>query len=787
MSYEEKPADNSKDVYFGIEWAESNVDGGTFTITPKIYRWDRYNTNNSGSRWSEDLTEPSGSAGSWSNLSFGSGSGYRVIDTFSKRTYSKSHNAKTIYYHLYTDSSFGTYSGAFYTLGAQTWTFLMTVPARSSYTVTLNSNGGSGGTKSLTKWYNESLSLTSGVTAPTRTGHKFAGWYENSSGTGSAATSYTGNAAKTYYAKWTPDTYTMTYKANGGSGSDQTQTKTYGVNATIKAANTFSRTGYTFDSWNTKADGTGTKYSAGGSYTGNAAVTLYAIWKINTWAVTYYGNNATGGSTSAQTKTYNQALTLRSNGFTRTNYNFVKWNTAANGSGTGYNAGATLPASVNNAVNLYAQWEIAHTSPSFTELNVKRCTENGTENVEGQYMLVNAAWTCDSAATGSGTAKVVANGVTDTVSFTGTSGSISNRVHQNSSGTKTVFPIGSSFAVTLTVTDSDGYSSTKTTVLSVAYFTMHFKKGGTGVGIGKPSTEDNLLDIAMETRLNASATVQGTTSSSVAYGSTNPRFRFSNADASQNGELVFTDYDAVHTGATLAWITDQSQSWFHTQHIQATGSITSGGTIMAGQNEHITSTAINDASVATSSNTGITNRLDYAGNGTQVGYSQIMRTSSGMYRSFAVTNPKASKTTALYLHSNDDGTQSFSANVPLGASSGGTGRAMSTANRTYWCGRALYSNNTGTTGTVTLSETAANFTFMFIGFKENDGYYDGMFVYGPNGKTVVLTTAESTVNTAVNTKWRTVSISGTSMTTVHYSDNGSASNHIYITHVIGFA
>lgn len=77
----------------------------------------------------------------------------------------------------------------------------ITVPAKTSYKVTLNTNGGSGGTASLTKWYGETLSLTSGFTAPKRTGYKFVGWGETSTATATAS-QYTGNAAKTYYAVW---------------------------------------------------------------------------------------------------------------------------------------------------------------------------------------------------------------------------------------------------------------------------------------------------------------------------------------------------------------------------------------------------------------------------------------------------------------------------------------------------------------------------------------------------------------------------------------------------------
>ena len=122
----------------------------------------------------------------------------------------------------------------------------------------------------------------------------------------------------------------------------------------------------------------------------------------------------------------------------------------------------------------------------------------------------------------------------------------------------------------------------------------------------------------------------------------------------------------------------------------------------------------------------------------------------------------------------------------LPVANGGTGRSIG-ANRTFWCGRIIYDNNSGSSGNISVTETFANFTFVLIGFKENDGYYDGMFVRSPNGKTVVLHTAESTVNGANNPKWQTRTLSGTACNVVHYADGTSATNHIYITHIIGFA
>ena len=70
-------------------------------------------------------------------------------------------------------------------------------------------------------------------------------------------------------------TYTVSYNANGGTGAPNSQTKTQNVTLTLSTTKP-TRTGYTFSKWNTKADGSGTNYNPGASYTSNAALTLYA-------------------------------------------------------------------------------------------------------------------------------------------------------------------------------------------------------------------------------------------------------------------------------------------------------------------------------------------------------------------------------------------------------------------------------------------------------------------------------------------------------------------------------
>ena len=163
----------------------------------------------------------------------------------------------------------------------------------------------SGVAKNLTSTNNGSVTLyadwgqpTITLPTPTRTGYTFAGWYSDS-----GLTSKIGNGGSTYrpakditlYAKWTANTYTVKYDGNGAtSGSTVSSSHTYNV-AKALTANGFARTGYTFNGWNTKADGTGTSYANSASVinltsTNGATITLYAQWTANTYTITYDNN-----------------------------------------------------------------------------------------------------------------------------------------------------------------------------------------------------------------------------------------------------------------------------------------------------------------------------------------------------------------------------------------------------------------------------------------------------------------------------------------------------------------
>lgn len=156
------------------------------------------------------------------------------------------------------------------------------------------------------------------------------------------------------YAIWKPNTYSVKYNANGGTGAPASQTKTYGTNLTL--SNTVPvREGYTFKGWGTTGTATTAVYQPGGSYTANEAVTLYAIWNIDSYTVTYDANGGTDAP-SAQTNTYGNTLNLSDTIPKRSGYIFNGWATTSNAEKAEYQPGGIYTA--GKTVTLYAVWQI---------------------------------------------------------------------------------------------------------------------------------------------------------------------------------------------------------------------------------------------------------------------------------------------------------------------------------------------------------------------------------------------------------------------------------------------
>ncbi len=164
----------------------------------------------------------------------------------------------------------------------------------------------------------------------------------------------------TWYAQATWS-YTIKFDPNGGSGTMADEDMTVGGTSAL-TANAFTRTGYTFKSWNTKADGTGTSYADKASVKNLAdkpgnTVTLYAQWTPNTYTVKFDSNGGTGAMAN-ETMTYDAAKVLAANAFTNKDYDFIGWNTEKDGSGSFYTGKEDVKnLATSGTVTLYAQWD----------------------------------------------------------------------------------------------------------------------------------------------------------------------------------------------------------------------------------------------------------------------------------------------------------------------------------------------------------------------------------------------------------------------------------------------
>ena len=171
-------------------------------------------------------------------------------------------------------------------------------------------------------------------------------------------------------------TYTVSFHANGGTGEMAGQAFYSNMKQNLKA-NTFTFDGKYFSHWSTLPDGSGHDYADGESVTNLGNITLYAQWHDH-YTVHFNANGGTGEMADQQITSFGQAL--NANTFTRTDYSFVGWNTAADGTGTGYADGEAVRDL--GTVTLYAQWHI-------TNYNVQFNANNGSGEMADQSFTCN--------------------------------------------------------------------------------------------------------------------------------------------------------------------------------------------------------------------------------------------------------------------------------------------------------------------------------------------------------------------------------------------------------------
>ena len=271
------------------------------------------------------------------------------------------------------------------------------------YTVTFDANGGSA-CKEITVTYDGKYPT---LPAPTKEGYTFKGWFDGETQVKSGdAVTITGN--QTLTARWSINTYTITYQVDGQTV--KTESVTYGEDI---PAYTYAKTGYDVSAWSpaapekmparnltftattkvhrhsltyvldgvmksqapvnygtavaVQADSTKTGYTFSGWKVSGAEpvdgkftmpdndVTITGRFSANTYTVKFNANGGEG-SMADQSFTYDEKQALAANGFTRTGWRFTGWK-LGNTTYTDGQAVSNLTAEANGTVTLEAQWE----------------------------------------------------------------------------------------------------------------------------------------------------------------------------------------------------------------------------------------------------------------------------------------------------------------------------------------------------------------------------------------------------------------------------------------------
>ena len=260
--------------------------------------------------------------------------------------------------------------------GASNSFIFQPVSTSSNIIIKFNSSDGTGMMENQTIPYGNKAPLSDNLF--TKDSHKFIGWNTLKDGTGTAydnlaeydTTILTDKYNVELFAQWEKDQYTLTYDKNSGTGDMSQITVNAGESVTILDS-TFTKEGYTFGSWNTKIDGTGTSFNVGDLINPSAItkaivgdIKLYAQWIPNNYIIEFDANTG-AGIMENQIFTYDTPQLIALNTFTKEGFKFVGWNTKVDGTGTNYtDAQSILNILTTGNQVLYAQWQL-----SMTEIN----------------------------------------------------------------------------------------------------------------------------------------------------------------------------------------------------------------------------------------------------------------------------------------------------------------------------------------------------------------------------------------------------------------------------------
>lgn len=218
-----------------------------------------------------------------------------------------------------------------------------------TYNITYHLGGGENAESNPQTFSEKTLPLT--LAAPTREGFTFAGWYQNTTGSGNQVTKIEVGTEKnvSLWAKWDAIEYSISYVLNGGTNNSQNVTKYTILDTPVKLFNP-TYDGYVFDGWFSSSDFSGERVTYL-SKTNLANVTLYAKWSL-AYTITYNTNGGLNDGRNPSVFTANsETFTLFD--ATRVNYTFLGWFDNEELSGT---AITEIAKGTKNNITLWAKW-----------------------------------------------------------------------------------------------------------------------------------------------------------------------------------------------------------------------------------------------------------------------------------------------------------------------------------------------------------------------------------------------------------------------------------------------
>ena len=256
-----------------------------------------------------------------------------------------------------------------------------------TYTVTYNANG-HGKTRVDYVRVKNGKTIEHPQDPVAHDGYVFADWFTNAScGEGSEfdfGTPITESIV--LYAKWNPQTYTITYDIGDGVNAEGNPSEYNIEEETIYLKAPTPAEGKSFEGWyNDRAFSKKVTKIAKGSF-GNK--TFYAKWSTKTYRIRYWADNNTYGAITDQFKEHGKSVVLESDGhFSRTGYSQDGWSLTDGGERV-YALGASY--SANADINLYPHWVQGLEVEHYGAVTVYKYTNETVAEINGEYTGADA-------------------------------------------------------------------------------------------------------------------------------------------------------------------------------------------------------------------------------------------------------------------------------------------------------------------------------------------------------------------------------------------------------------